>query len=357
MKGRIVEKQYRRVTDLDEKIKNVSLPYFQWKVLFLVLEETNIEELVKALSSDDKSVKEALDSLEQNGILESVSADTDIPEDIVEDIKEESEPVEKEEEEEEQEEVAAEIVSETEEDIKESISDEAEAPIAELLDDVTDEEPLAEDSEQLSEELIEEADEEIKIEDIEEDTEEVNLETLEDALEEVEEDETKEDEGAAEVSSFMDEIGGEEKVAEEKQTTEPEEETKEEPAEDKKDKPSADAKTIMVIDDSIVIRKMVEIALEDGDYNIVTSNSGKDGLKLLDEENPDLVIVDMTLPDMNGIDLLKTVKASKGIPVIMLSGKDAPQLVESAKNEGADDFLPKPFRDDDLIEKVKSLLK
>ena len=41
----------------------------------------------------------------------------------------------------------------------------------------------------------------------------------------------------------------------------------------------------------------------------------------------------------------------------MLSGKDAPQLIESAKNEGADDFLPKPFRDDDLIDKVKKLLK
>jgi len=111
----------------------------------------------------------------------------------------------------------------------------------------------------------------------------------------------------------------------------------------------------MVIDDSIVIRKMVEIALEDGDYNIVTSNSGKDGLKLLDEENPDLVIVDMTLPDMNGIDLLKTVKASKGIPVIMLSGKDAPQLIESAKNEGADDFLPKPFRDDEFLQYYRHL--
>jgi len=355
MKGRTVEKQYRRVTDLDEKIKNVSLPYFQWKVLFLVLEETNIDELVKALSSDDKSVQEALDSLEKNGILESVSADTDIPEDIVEDKKEEVKLVEEEteESEKEEEEVAAEIVSETEEEIEEKISEEAEAPIAELLDDDTDEEPLEKESEQLSEELVEEPEEEIKIEEIEEDTEEVKLETLEEALEETEEEDSKEEEDSEDVSSFIDEIGSDEKVAEEKQVPEP----KEESADEKKDKLSADAKTIMVIDDSIVIRKMVEIALEDGDYNIVTSNSGKDGLKLLDEENPDLVIVDMTLPDMNGIDLLKTVKASKGIPVIMLSGKDAPQLVESAKNEGADDFLPKPFRDDDLIEKVKNLLK
>ena len=77
-----------------------------------------------------------------------------------------------------------------------------------------------------------------------------------------------------------------------------------------------------MIDDSLVIRKMVEIALEDEDYNISTAVSGKEGLDSLDKINPDLVILDMMLPDINGIEILKTIKASKGIPVIMLSGKD-----------------------------------
>ncbi len=135
------------------------------------------------------------------------------------------------------------------------------------------------------------------------------------------------------------------------------EEKKESELKKVKKKAAKGLKTVMVIDDSIVIRKMVKIALEDDDFNIISSNSGKEGLKLLDEENPHLVILDMMLPDMNGIDLLKTIKASKGVPVIMLSGKDAPQLVENAKNAGADDFLPKPFRDEDLVEKVKNLVK
>jgi len=380
MKGRIVEKKYTRVTDIDEKIKNVSLPYFHWKVLFLVLEETNIDELVKALDSDEKSVQEALDSLEKNGILDVVESADETPEEKVDDnVEETQEEVLQvdEEPEEEQQEVEAEIVSETEDNVEETKSEDSEAPIAELLEDVSEESQeeevsSEEDTDQLSDLLqtepesdTEEAiEEEFKIDataGAEDDTkepeeEQVKLETLDEALQETEED-TKEDEGSEDIGSFMDEFGGDEEVAEEKQEPESGEETKEEPADEKKEKPSADAKTIMVIDDSIVIRKMVEIALEDGDYNIVTSNSGKEGLKLLDDENPDLVIVDMTLPDMNGIDLLKTVKASKGIPVIMLSGKDAPQLVESAKSEGADDFLPKPFRDDDLIEKVKNLLK
>ncbi len=368
MKGRIVEKQYRRVTDIDEKIKNVSLPYFHWKVLFLVLEETGINELVKTLNSDDKTVQEALDFLEQNSILEA-TGDKSEAIDAIEEVHEEIE--------EEQEEVSAEIVSESEEELEEVKTDE---PIAELLDEVAEEpkkesellveeetdlqtEKLEEEPEQVLENAIEE---EFKNEEDAEKVEEpesegIKLDTLEDTIEKADSDEieTKEEDESTDISSFIDEIGGEQELGIDQDKTEAELDVKAKPVAEEKPKPgpSEDAKTIMVIDDSIVIRKMVEIALEDGDYNIVTSNSGKDGLNLLDEENPDLVIVDMTLPDMNGIDLLKTIKASKGIPVIMLSGKDAPQLVESAKNEGADDFLPKPFRDDDLIEKVKTLLK
>ena len=115
-------------------------------------------------------------------------------------------------------------------------------------------------------------------------------------------------------------------------------------------------KTIMVIDDSIVIRKMIEIALEDEDFNIVTAISGKEGLENIESQQPNLVILDMMLPDMNGIDVLKTIKSNKNLPVIMLSGKDSPQLIESAKEIGVDDFLPKPFRDEELVEKVRTLV-
>ncbi len=119
---------------------------------------------------------------------------------------------------------------------------------------------------------------------------------------------------------------------------------------------STGRKSVLVIDDSIVIRKMVEIALEDEDYLIHTAVSGKDGLDKIDHLNPSLIILDLMLPDINGIDILKTVKASRKTPVIMLSGKDSPQMVEKAKETGADAFLPKPFKDDELIEKINSLI-
>ena len=120
--------------------------------------------------------------------------------------------------------------------------------------------------------------------------------------------------------------------------------------------PDSDKKTILVVDDSVVIRKMVEIALENENYNIITVANGKDAFAFLDEQNPDLVILDIMLPDVNGLDILKTIKASKEIPVVMLSAKDTPKETNKAKELGANDFIPKPFRDEDLIKKIHGLI-
>lgn len=117
------------------------------------------------------------------------------------------------------------------------------------------------------------------------------------------------------------------------------------------------AETILVVDDSVVIRKMVEIALENENYNIVSVATGKEALNYLDENNPDLIILDIMLSDVNGLDVLKAVKASKQIPVVMLSAKDTPRETSKAKQLGADDFIPKPFKDEELVSKIKELIK
>jgi len=115
-------------------------------------------------------------------------------------------------------------------------------------------------------------------------------------------------------------------------------------------------KTILVVDDSVVIRKMVEIALENENYEIVTVANGKDALSFLDKKEPDLIILDIMLPDVNGLDILKAIKASKNIPVVMLSAKDTPRETSKAKELGADDFIPKPFKDEELISKIHELI-
>jgi CheY-like chemotaxis protein len=115
-------------------------------------------------------------------------------------------------------------------------------------------------------------------------------------------------------------------------------------------------KTILVVDDSVVIRKMVEIALENENYNIVSVANGKDALSYLDEKEPNMVILDIMLPDVNGLDILKAIRASKDIPVVMLSAKDTPRETSKAKELGANDFIPKPFKDEELINKIHELI-
>lgn len=352
-----MEKSYRRVSNIDEIIKDISMPYLQWKVLFLVNEDTSESNLKDSLPEEAETLPEILDFLLEKGLIELAS---EVGEDQPEaaDAEPENQPAE-------------EIPEETQgpEDVEESEDSKEDEDIELKINE--DIEEVEEEAGEAEEEIFDEPDE--PEEEITEDDVEI-IQQVDDNDVAEEEIESAEDESEeSEVTEFMTEIGEIEETGQadvKASETEPEEAVEEEKEEAEKqpepapEVPDADAKedskdkkTIMVVDDSIVIRKMVEIALEEEEFNIVNSNSGKEAINLLDSEEPQLVILDMMLPDMNGIDLLKTIKASKGIPVIMLSGKDAPQLIESAKEEGADDFLPKPFKDEDLVEKVKSLVK
>jgi CheY-like chemotaxis protein len=395
LKGNVVEQIYRRVDDLDEKIKEITLPYLSWKILFLIGKETSVDDLEKQLNKERSEIEKALALLVERGIVEStapseekapeteVTGEPEVEEEEVvsEEVEPEKEetaepealeeqPMEAESPEEKHpddtssvlEEAAVEEVSEETADLEE-VEEKEESAEEEKKEKTAEEEETLESEEAESALDLEEAElkekdsegteveeESIDVDEKEEEEESVDLDFEEPQVKE-EDIISTEGQESAEMTNLieeLDEMGGSTAKA-----------GAEEAATDVKDgeKKKVGGKTIMVIDDSIVIRKMVEIALEEDDYRIVTAISGKEGMTVLDEENPDLVILDMMLPDMNGIDVLKTIKASKGIPVIMLSGKDSPQLVETAKGVGADDFLPKPFRDEELVEKVKNLLK
>ena len=354
--------KYKRIQDVEEKIHTVKLPYNAWKVFFLIDNEVSVPQISEYLEEDVSVVNEGLERLLKEGLVEGIAGEEEEtqPEELVEeeadfdismdteDTEEESEP-----------EVESEFFEEhlnsdlSDLDLEEPTETEAEPDIelSEEMPDFTDdlisvveeeEEEKQPEDESLDELLSENLDIDEEVE-MDLDTGQVEVEEPQIDIEGVEE----EQEGDFDVSNldvdFAEEVSEEPAPAPEK----PEEKPKEE---------KTGAKTVLVIDDSIVIRKMVEIALEDENFSIATAVSGKDGLAMMDEKNPDLIILDLMLPDINGIDLLKTVKASKGIPVIMLSGKDSPQMVEKARAEGADAFLPKPFKDDELVEKIKELI-
>ena len=332
---------YSRSENIDELIRSVKLPYVAWKVLFLVTQNTGANQIADILQSDATEVEGALGLLADNGLVTMVSeqVSAQAPEEetvaaaesVAETVEEASETAAAPEEETLIEEVIEEEVAEPEPEVEANVTEEA--PEAEE-ETVEVEDPLEEEE---SFDLLTEVGEEEAVEVTED--EEISIEI---PMEE-------EDKDISEDLDFEVDL---ESAVEEAAVPQPKVETPAPAPESSEGK-----KKILVIDDSLVIRKMVEIALEDEDYVIETAVSGKEGLEKLDSVSPVLVILDMMLPDINGIEILKTIKASKGIPVIMLSGKDSPQMVENAKKEGAEEFLPKPFKDDDLVEKVKLLAK
>ncbi len=393
---------FKRSEEIEDKIKNIKLPYLEWKVLFVIGENTTLSEIEEITGADANEIQQALSKLEEKGLISEAAVSEETISETETSGAEESTVVS-----------MPESLMDAEED-KIEVPDEGivngetveAAPAFEEDETDTDREAEQAESDEFSagqtgSELPRE-EEPAGLEAVEEEEEKDALsELLSEDAGEAESDKTEaadeqkeaaEESGGAEADSmtdFLQELNG--LTSEEKPVVEPPGKTEEaaissateelmEVAEEpeaeavpdeitaEEQKQTSDsgheveeivtdgsAKRILVIDDSIVIRKMVEIALEEEDYEILSVVSGKAGLEMIDEKDPGLVIVDLMLPDMSGVDVLKAVKSAKDIPVIMLSGKDTPQSIETARNEGADDFLPKPFKDEELVQKVKSL--
>jgi len=347
-----VDKSYKRIENIDEKIQDVKLSYAGWRTLFLIDEETPASKISEILSEESALVKTEINNLLEAELIMVMEATEPEPEqepENIEDIIQETKVELKEE---------PEHLEPVEEPfIEEPVSEEE--PTAELVEEPEVAEKIEDQLEELPDEPIDSVEEDVEAAVVEEPVaDDIVLEDEIPAEEDLKiniHDETQTE------TDMLDVDFGEEEPTE--KIPEPEELSMPEPVVETPSPiaPSApDAQgtpSVLVIDDSIVIRKMVEIALENEELSIQTAVSGKDGLDKIDQLNPSLIILDLMLPDINGIDILKTVKASRNIPVIMLSGKDSPQMVEKAKEAGADAFLPKPFKDDELKDQIKVLLE
>lgn len=115
---------------------------------------------------------------------------------------------------------------------------------------------------------------------------------------------------------------------------------------------------IVVIDDDKDLSAYLKTLLREQDYAIKTAASGIDGLRLLEHAEPSLIILDLTLPDMNGEGLCIQIKKQyPSVPIIMLTAKDSVSDKIKGLNIGADDYITKPFDPDELSARVKARLR
>ncbi len=116
--------------------------------------------------------------------------------------------------------------------------------------------------------------------------------------------------------------------------------------------------TILIIEDELHIADLIKLNLKIEGYNSLITGSGKEGLEIIKTRSIDLVILDVLLPDSNGIDLCRKIKTSfHSLPVLMISALGQSHDRIKGLKSGADDYLGKPFNLEELLLKVQNLLK
>lgn len=114
---------------------------------------------------------------------------------------------------------------------------------------------------------------------------------------------------------------------------------------------------ILIIDDEAQIRRFLRATLNGQDYDVSEAANATDGAKLLNVRPPDLLILDLGLPDKDGIDVLKELRGWSTLPVIVLSARGFEQAKVDALDAGADDYLTKPFGAAELLARIKVALR
>ena len=115
--------------------------------------------------------------------------------------------------------------------------------------------------------------------------------------------------------------------------------------------------TILVIDDEVQIRRLLEITLSSNGFKIYEAATGKEGLISAATQHPSLIILDLGLPDTDGIEILKKIREWYHKPIIVLSVKNLEDDIINALDNGANDFITKPFRTMELLARIRVALR
>ncbi|MFA6014429.1 MAG: two-component system response regulator KdpE [Gallionellaceae bacterium] len=115
--------------------------------------------------------------------------------------------------------------------------------------------------------------------------------------------------------------------------------------------------TIIVIEDETQIRRFLKTTLTSENYHIVEAETGKQGLTEAGMRKPDLIILDLGLPDMDGVEVVKVIRTWSAVPIIILSARSQESDKISALDAGADDYLVKPFGAGELLARIRVALR
>jgi len=117
------------------------------------------------------------------------------------------------------------------------------------------------------------------------------------------------------------------------------------------------ARTILVVDDEPILRETLAEALAADGFRVVTAADGREALARFREERPDLVVLDLMLPELSGIEVCRIIRQESGVPVLMLTAKSSELDKVLGLELGADDYVTKPFSLRELTARIRALLR
>lgn len=115
--------------------------------------------------------------------------------------------------------------------------------------------------------------------------------------------------------------------------------------------------TILIVDDDEGITELLELLLHPAASSILVTNNGSDAVRLAKKYSPDVVVLDMLMPGINGLEVCHAIREFSSMPILAISALDTPEAIAGALDAGADDFLSKPIATKILIARLNKLLR
>lgn len=113
-------------------------------------------------------------------------------------------------------------------------------------------------------------------------------------------------------------------------------------------------KRVLVVDDEPGIGKFLSIKIQHAGFDVTTTTSGAEAIEIIRKQETDIVLLDILMPNVTGIDVIDRVRTFSEVPIVVLTAK--PDMVQFAMTLGANDSIGKPFNPDDVVNKIKAVL-
>ena len=114
---------------------------------------------------------------------------------------------------------------------------------------------------------------------------------------------------------------------------------------------------VLAIDDEAALLRLIKLELSGHGFRVITAESGADGVRMEDEHRPDLVLLDLSMPEMDGFEVMRQLRDRTNVPIILLTAKGSDRDRVRGLELGADDYLPKPFSPTELSARVRAVLR